>query len=173
MSRSEVLNGKLILAVDDEEDVLQTIEDLLSDAASIDLHVANSFERGWEYLVSYTYDVVILDIMGVRGFELLQLATRQNFPAVMLTAHALDPESLKKSIELGARAYLPKEKLYSLVPFLEDVLKLSYQSTWKKAMDHVAALFDKRFGSDWRKSESEFWKDFEKSVSMEDGAIIK
>jgi len=173
VAKSEVLEGKLILAVDDEEDVLETIEDLISDVAKVSLHTANSFEKGWEYLISYTYDLVILDIMGVRGFELLQLAVRQNYQVVMLTAHALDPESLKKSIEMGARAYLPKEKLSSLVPFLEDVLKLNYHSVWKKVMDHVAVLFDNKFGSEWRKSEVDFWEDFDKKLTMDDAAIIK
>ena len=121
----------------------------------------------------YTYDLVILDIMGVRGFDLLQIATNANFPVVMLTAHAFTPEALKKSIELGARAYLPKEKLGSLVPFLEDVLKLNYQSAWKKALDQVGTLFNKKFGSDWRKSQEEFWDDFEKKLSVDEAAIIK
>jgi len=40
-------------------------------------------------------------------------------------------------------------------------------------LDHVVTLFDSRFGSDWRKSQAEFWHDFEKKVSMDDGAIIK
>jgi hypothetical protein len=39
----------------------------------------------------------------------------------MLTAHALNPEALKHSIQMGARAYLPKEKLGEIVPFLEDI----------------------------------------------------
>jgi len=91
----------------------------------------------------------------------------------MLTAHALNPDALKQSIELGARAYLPKDKLGSLIPFLEDVLRLSYQSVWKKALDQVITIFDKRFGSDWRKSEQEFWDDFEKKLALEEAAIIK
>jgi len=173
MAKSEILNEKLILAVDDEEDVLETIEEQLSEAADVILHKATSFEKARQYLVSYTYDLVILDIMGVRGFDLLKMAHSHNFPVVMLTAHALNPDALKRSIELGARAYLPKEKLESLIPFLEDVLKLNYQSVWKKALDHVAVLFDKRFGSDWRKSEEEFWTDFEQKLDMEEGAIIK
>ena len=124
-------------------------------------------------MVSYTYDLVILDIMGVRGFDLLQIATNAGFPIVMLTAHAFTPEALKKSIELGARAYLPKEKLGSLVPFLEDVLRLNYQSAWKKALDSVATLFNKKLGSDWRKSEQDFWQDFEKKLTVDEAAIIK
>lgn len=173
MDDSKILQDKLILAVDDEEDVLDIIEEELSEYANVTLHTATSFEQAQQYLVSYTYDLVILDIMGVRGFDLLQIADSAGFPVVMLTAHAFTPEALKKSIDLGARAYLPKEKLGSLVPFLEDVLKLNYQSAWKKALDQVGTMFNKKFGSDWRKSEEVFWEDFEKKLTLDEGAIIK
>jgi DNA-binding response OmpR family regulator len=173
MPTSEILQDKLILAVDDEEDVLDIIEEELSESANITLHTATTFEKAQQYLVSYTYDLVILDIMGVRGFDLLQIATNAGFPVVMLTAHAFTPEALKKSIDLGARAYLPKEKLGSLVPFLEDVLRLNYSSSWRRALDQVGTLFNKKFGSDWRKTQDEFWNEFEKKLSIDDGAILK
>lgn len=173
MPKSEILQDKLILAVDDEEDVLDIIEEELSESANCTLHTATTFEKAQQYLVSYTYDLVILDIMGVRGFDLLQIANNAGFPTVMLTAHAFTPEALKKSIELGARAYLPKEKLGSLVPFLEDVLRLNYQSAWRKALDQVGTLFNRKFGSDWRKSQEEFWDDFEKKLTVDEAAIIK
>jgi len=173
MASSEILQDKLILAVDDEEDVLDIIEEELSEAANVTLHTATTFEKAQQYLVSYTYDLVMLDIMGVRGFDLLQIAHNAGFPTVMLTAHAFTPEALRKSIELGARAYLPKEKLGSLVPFLEDVLKLNYQTAWRKALDQVGTLFNKKFGSDWRKSQTTFWNEFEKKLTLDDGAILK
>lgn len=173
MSDPEIWRDKLVLAVDDEEDVLLTIQDQLSDCPGVMVHTAATFEKAREYLVSYTYDLVILDIMGVRGFDLLKIATAHKFPVVMLTAHALNPDALRKSIERGARAYLPKDQLSDLVPFLEDVQRLSYQSVWKKALDSVAALFNERYGSEWRKSEQEFWEDFEKKLSMDEAAIIK
>jgi DNA-binding response OmpR family regulator len=173
MVSSEILQDKLILAVDDEEDVLDIIEEELSESAHVTLHRATTFERAQQYLVSYTYDLVILDIMGVRGFELLQIAANAGFPVVMLTAHAFTPDALKKSIELGARAYLPKEKLGSLTPFLEDVLKLNYQSAWQRALDQVGTLFNRKFGSSWRKTEDEFWRDFEKKLTVDEATIIK
>jgi len=173
MPSSEILKEKFILVVDDEQDVLDIIREELAAIPHLTLNTATTFEKGREYLVSYTYDLVVLDIMGVRGFDLLKIAANANLPVVMLTAHALNPDALKQSIELGARAYLPKDKLGSLLPFLEDVLRLSYQSVWKKALDQVITVFDKRFGSDWRKSEQEFWDDFEKKLALEEGAIIK
>jgi len=173
MAENEIWRHKLILVVDDEQDVLDTILEQLPTDVNLTIHTATTFEKARQYLVSYTYDLVILDIMGVRGFELLKISVSRNFPSVMLTAHALSPDALKQSVELGARAYLPKEKLNSLVPFLEDVLKLNYQSVWRNALDHVGSLFNKKFGSDWRVSEKDFWDEFEKKLSVDDAAIIK
>jgi DNA-binding NtrC family response regulator len=172
MDRSEFWKDKLVLAVDDEEDVLETIRDLLPES-DMTLHTAKTFEKARELMAAYTYDLVILDIMGVRGFELLKIASLRGLPAVMLTAHALNPESLKKSIELGARAYLPKDMLSSLAPFLEDVMKLSYQSGWRRVLDSVGVLFNAKFGSDWRKSEQTFWTDFQQKLRVDEGAILK
>ena len=75
-------------------------------------------------LEATNYDVVILDIMGVRGFDLLDLAVKKKIRVAMLTAHALSPEALKKSVELGARAYLPKEKLGEIVVFIGGCVSL-------------------------------------------------
>jgi DNA-binding response OmpR family regulator len=173
MSDSQIWKDKLVLAVDDEQDILDIIGELLSECPDVTLHTATTFEDARNLLVSYSYDLVILDIMGVRGFDLLKVAALAGMPAVMLTAHAVSPEALKKSIELGARAYLPKDVLPSLVPFLEDVLKLNYQSAWNKALDHIGILFNKKFGSDWRKSEEQFWNDFQKKLAIDEAVIVK
>jgi len=106
-----VLNGKRILAVDDEPDVLDVLEEeILGSCPKCLLDKATSYETAIEKLNSQSYDLVILDIMGVRGFDILDLAVGRNLPVAMLTAHALNPEALKHSIQKGARAYLPKEK---------------------------------------------------------------
>jgi DNA-binding response OmpR family regulator len=44
-------------------------------------------------MTSQEYDLVILDIMGVRGFDLLDMAVGRNLPVAMLTAHALNPQA--------------------------------------------------------------------------------
>ena len=117
-----ILNGKRILAVDDEPDILTILEEEISeDCEGCKFDKAIHYESAIKLLMSQTYDVVILDIMGVRGFDLLALAMSRNFPVAMLTAHALAPETLKQSIEMGARAYLPKEKIGEIVPFVEDL----------------------------------------------------
>ncbi|MCX5883012.1 MAG: response regulator, partial [Deltaproteobacteria bacterium] len=108
MDTAEILKGKMVLVVDDEVDVTDTVAELLDMCFVLK---ANDYDTACQLLLSYTFDVVILDIMGVNGFELLKLSVKRGFPAVMLTAHALTPESLEKSIKLGAVSFLPKEKM--------------------------------------------------------------
>ena len=60
--------------------------------------------------------------MGVNGFELLDLATANKTPAVMLTAHALTPESFQKSIDKGAVSFLPKDELARLNELVAEIL---------------------------------------------------
>lgn len=167
-----VLDGKHVLAVDDEPDVLDILEEELEECGVL-VDKATSYSEGIQRLSSLTYDIVILDIMGVRGFDLLQVAVAKGLPVVMLTAHALSPETLKKSIELGARAYLPKDQLGQVAPFLEDVISLNYQSAWHSVLNKLSSSFGKRFGPEWRQSEKEFWQKFEKDLDLRDSAIIE
>jgi DNA-binding response OmpR family regulator len=146
-----ILDGKAILAVDDEPDVLTVLEEeLLHSCSGCKIDKATTYEKGAELLKANTYDIVILDIMGVRGFDLLEIAVNRGFKVAMLTAHALTPEALKKSHDLGARAYLPKDKLGELVPFLEDVLQYEYKTGWKRLMDGLEKYFDRRFEQNWK-----------------------
>jgi DNA-binding response OmpR family regulator len=169
---AKLLAGKQILAVDDEQDILDIIAEELEEHG-VELDRASSYEDAIQKMSSLTYDMVILDIMGVRGFELLEFATNRRMPAIMLTAHALSPESLKKSIELGARAFLPKDQLGQLTPFLEDVLTQSYHGAWKSVLGKLGGSFGKRFGPDWTKTEKEFWEQFQKDLEINQGTIIR
>jgi DNA-binding response OmpR family regulator len=158
-----ILNGKHILAVDDEQDVLTVLEEEIRTAApKCKFEKAITFEEAAKKLESQTYDVVILDIMGVRGFDLLELAVSRNFRVAMLTAHALNPEALKRSFELKARAYLPKEKLGEVVPFLEDVLRYEYLPGWKRLLEKLKGFFDSKFESDWEKKTGLQWQEWHK-----------
>ena len=154
---SSILEGKRILAVDDEIDVLDTLEDLLGDYENLVLDRATDYETGFHLLRSWTYDAVILDIMGVRGFDLLNASVHLGFPTVMLTAHALSAKDLKKSIEMGARAYIPKEKMFDIASFLEDVMTLEHRSSLKRMLQRLGGVFNKKFGSQWMEDEQTFW----------------
>lgn len=160
MSSDSPLKDKVVLVVDDEPDVLETVEEELDMCL---IHKAADYDTALQYLLSYTYDIVILDIMGVNGFELLKNAVSRGFPTVMLTAHALSPESLKKSIKLGALSFLPKEKISELTTFLEDVVTDGGKPVWQKLFDRLGGYFNKRFGPDW-KEKDKFFKEFEEEL---------
>jgi DNA-binding NtrC family response regulator len=168
MRSESPLKDKVVLVVDDEPDVLETVEEELDMCL---IHKAADYDTALQYLLSYTYDIVILDIMGVNGFELLKNAVSRGFPTVMLTAHALSPESLKKSIKLGAISFLPKEKISELTTFLEDVVTDGGKPVWQKLFDRLGGYFNKRFGPDW-KEKDKFFREFEEELkaSLRDGS---
>ena len=163
MQGEDILKGKRILIVDDELDVLETLEDLLSMCL---IDKAPSFEAGKKFLGKNTYDLAIFDIMGVKGYDLLRIATEKNIPALMLTAHALSPENLVKSIKEGAHSYVPKDKLPEITSFIRDVLEGRQKSGEKHGhwFTRLKPFFDRQFGDGWREKDKEFWKEFEKET---------
>jgi DNA-binding NtrC family response regulator len=152
------LNDKRVLAVDDEPDILESLQEELEEFDGLVLDRATDYETAYHLLRSWSYDLVILDIMGVRGFDLLNASVHLGFPTVMLTAHALSVDALRKSIELGARAFLPKEKLAEIVPFLEDVLTLSHRPGWRRLFERLGGFFTSKFGPDWQTDRKAFWE---------------
>lgn len=160
MSSESPLKNKLVLVVDDEADVLESVAEELDMCL---VHKAPDYDTALQYLLSYIYDIVVLDIMGVNGFELLKTAVSRGFSTVMLTAHALTPEALKKSIKLGAVSFLPKEKLPELRSFLEDVVLGGGKPVWEKLFDRLGAYFSRRFGPDW-KERDKFFEEFEEEL---------
>lgn len=157
----EILKGKRILVVDDEPDVLETLVEIL-DVCSID--TAPNFETAQKFLNRNEYDLAILDIMGVNGYELLKLTNEKGIPALMLTAHAVNPENLVKSITGGARSYVPKDKIAEIDVYAADVLRMvdgksDRQTDW---FGKLEPYFDRKFGKGWKEKHKEFWKTFDK-----------
>ncbi len=155
----DLLEGKRILLVDDELDVLDTLEDLLPMCETVK---ASNFKAAKDYLETEYFDMAILDIMGVEGYQLLEIANQKSVTAVMLTAHALSPENIVKSFKEGAASYLPKEEMVNIASFLNDVFEAKEQgkSTWGRWYDRMGGFFEKKFGSQWQDDEKEFWEKF-------------
>ena len=167
-----LLEGKNVLAVDDETDILEILDEELAEYGVV-LDTATTYEEACRKLDSRTYDIAVLDIMGVRGFELLEKAMAKEIQVVMLTAHGLSIESLEKSIELGARAYLPKEQLANIPGFLEDVVELGYHKAWYKILENLRGYFGTKFGNEWKKSEQEILARFKENGDFREAAIIE
>ncbi len=160
--KQSYLAGKRILAVDDESDILETIEDILDMA---EVAVAKDYESASEKIRTGRYDLAILDIMGVNGLTLLEEAVARGIPTVMLTAHAVNPDTLMASIRKGAISYLPKETLAELDTLLEALLaaQAAGKPPWKLLFDKLGSYFDERFGPDWQSKDKAFWSDFSRT----------
>lgn len=161
MGSESLLKGKIILIVDDEPDVLDTLAEQLDMCR---IYKAQDYDTAIQLLGSYTFDIVILDIMGVDGFELLKHCVARGFPSVMLTAHALTPDALKKSVKLGAVSFLPKEMMPDIESYLEDVVLGGGRSAWEKLFARLGSFFNQRFGPDW-KERDKFFKEFENELT--------
>jgi DNA-binding NtrC family response regulator len=155
----DLLEGKRILLVDDEPDVLDSLADLLPMCETVK---ASNFKAAKDYLETEYFDLAILDIMGVEGYQLLEIANQRKVTAVMLTAHALSPENIVKSFKEGAASYLPKEEMVNIASFLTDVFEAQEQgkNTWVRWYDRMGSFFEKKFGSKWQDDEKEFWEKF-------------
>jgi DNA-binding NtrC family response regulator len=154
---TDLLKGKKVLVVDDEVDVLETLEELLSMCHVVK---ASSFNEAKKYLEDQVFDIAILDIMGVDGYRLLDLVTKRKVLPVMLTAHALSPEDTVKSFKEGAASFVPKDKMKDIAMYLADILeaKEKGKSSWWRWLERFASYYDKKFGPNWRRGEEEFWR---------------
>jgi DNA-binding NtrC family response regulator len=159
MTKKDLIKGKRILIVDDEPDVLETLEDLLPTAK---ITTAGTSEDAKKQMATEHFDIAILDIMGVNGYELLKIATQKKMTAIMLTAHAFTPDDTMKSYQEGAALYVPKDKMIDIVTYLDDVLEAEQKgkTTWWRWVDRFADLYDQKFEKDWRYKDKAFWKGF-------------
>jgi CheY-like chemotaxis protein len=149
MSTKDLLDKKKVLIVDDEPDIPATLEELLPMCVTTK---AFTFEEAANLIEKQHFDLAILDIMGVRGYELLRKAVQKNVIVVILTAHALNAEDLKKSYNQGAASYIPKEELINIATYLNDILEAREKgkSFWWRWLDRMEGYFDQKFGPEWQ-----------------------
>lgn len=151
------LDLKRVLIVDDDPDVLETLEELLS---MCDVVKATTFEEAREHLETQYFDIAILDIMGVDGYELLKIALKRRVMGVMLTAHALSPEQTKLSYKRGADLYVPKDMIAHITTYLNDVLEAreTKRHPWWRWLDRFGSYYERKFKSGWKKEDKEFFQ---------------
>jgi DNA-binding response OmpR family regulator len=123
---------------------------------------ANNFEDARDLLEGESFDLALLDIMGVRGYDLLKIASAKGIPSVMLTSYALSVKDTVKSFKGGAASYVPKEEMAHIATFLNDILvsRKDGKTKGKRWLDRLENFYDKNFGPDWKDTDEEFWKKF-------------
>jgi DNA-binding response OmpR family regulator len=156
-----VLEGKAVLEVDDEPDVLEAIAEV-HDLRRVD--TAGAFDRAEQMLQTGKYEVVIPDVLGVKGWRLLDPAVERKSLAVMLTAPALSPDYILRAMERGAISYVPKEDPAYLDPMLAELFDSVTRgdSPWRHTLNRLEPFLDEPFHPDWRQEHSALWDDLDK-----------
>jgi DNA-binding response OmpR family regulator len=162
------IKGKHILVVDDEWDIIETIQEILSEAK---LDYAQDYKIASKKIRENQYDLAILDIMGVNGLKLLEECVEQSIPAIMLTANALNSDTLMQSIKKGAISYLSKEYLSEIDSLVNELLGAHNKGipTWKLLFEKLGSRFDRSFKKGWKDDHKEFWNNFEKDWQVSRG----
>lgn len=164
MSDISMLNGKKVLAVDDETDILEVLEELLD---MCEVTTATTFDQAKLLLESQEFNIAILDIMGVDGYGLLDIANKRDIPAIMLTAHAFNAKNLVRTIKEGAYSYIPKEEISDITSYMVDALvaREKGENPWSAWQDRLpTSYFERRWGATWKDNERDFWDQFKASL---------
>lgn len=148
MTDLQICKGKKILAVDDEPDILDIIQEELPECEVV---TAQDFETANKLIQDDSFDLIVLDIMGVNGFALLETSRKRNIPAAMLTAHAINVESLNLALKLGAVSFVPKDELQRLPEIVAEILEgLEVgKSHWKRLFERLGPFFKEKLGVVW------------------------
>jgi DNA-binding NtrC family response regulator len=163
LGRCGVLTGKKILIVDDEPDVLETATEVLH---MCQIDTAGTFGNAEELLETFQYDMVILDIMGVKGLNLLDIAVRRGFLPVMMTAPAMNPEYILQSMQRGAISYIPKEDLSMLDLLVAELFEIQArgQSPWRHTLRRLEPVLDERLPAGWRETYKGLWDELDRGL---------
>ncbi len=164
MADTNLINGKKVLIVDDELDILEALRDLLE---TCEVVAASTYEEASQLLIKDSFDIAVLDIMGVNGYGLLDIAHRRGIPAVMLTAHAYTADNLVRSIKEGAYAYIPKEELVNIDKHLNDALtaKREGKNPWENWEERLPeSYFERKWGAAWKDGNRDFWNNQFKAI---------
>ncbi len=109
---TELLNGKSILLVEDNEDNIFSIKILLK-SFDPQLTVALTGEEAIDFVSKSDYDIILMDIRlpGMNGYETItkikSLSKMSDVPIIAVTAQAMSGDR-EKCLEAGADEYIPK-----------------------------------------------------------------
>jgi DNA-binding response OmpR family regulator len=104
--------AKKILIVDDEENIVISLE-FLVEQAGYELRVAKNGEEALAQVASFAPDLMLLDVMmpKINGFEVCrrvrEMPGGQHLKIIMLTAKGREVE-ITKGLAMGADAYITK-----------------------------------------------------------------
>ena len=103
--------GPCILIVDDEKDILNRLENALTQD-SYEIYTSESGQEALEKVVQYPIDLLVLDVMlpGISGLEVCKCVREQvsNYLPIIIISGAGNEGDKVKALGLGANEYMTK-----------------------------------------------------------------
>ena len=138
MRSKSLLTGRVILLVDNDRDVLDTMAEQLDMCL---VHKASDYDSAIQYLLGHTYDCVILGMEGRALSELLETCVLRGFPTVVLVSPPVSPESVKIYTSLEFIYFHPRERIAEIRELLASILTELNKPRWRKLLERVDAEF--------------------------------
>jgi DNA-binding NarL/FixJ family response regulator len=130
-----------VLGLSRDADLLLTVREQIRRFCPICLFdMADTFENGAQYLASFSYDLVILDLETDRRYELLKRASSHNLPVIALIGCQCDPKTAIHLIMSGVRSFLLKSEIKEIVPAIEQILHIKSMTTWKRTFKKLEEI---------------------------------
>jgi DNA-binding NtrC family response regulator len=128
----------LILAVDDEPDMLTLIKMIIEGYSDHQVTTTNNPMEVAELLIKERFDLIITDLKmpGMNGMELLELARKYDKDALILMITAFSSlESAKEAVAKGAFDYISK-------PFRKETLLIAIDKAmrWREMAQQIKEL---------------------------------
>ena len=138
MDSKRLLTGRVILLVDNDRDVLDTMAEQLDMCLA---HKASDYDSAIQYLLGHTYDFVILGMEGRALSDLLETCVLRGVTTVVLVPPPISPESVKIYTSLKTIYFHPKEKIAEIRELLASILTDFKKPRWRKLLERVDAEF--------------------------------
>ena len=122
-----------VLGLGQDTDLLLFVKEKIRKSCPICLFdMADTFEIGAQYLASFSYDLVILDLEADRKFELLKRASSHKIPLIVLIEDGCHPKTAIHLMMSGVQTFLPKSEITEIVPAIEQILHIKPMPMWKR-----------------------------------------
>jgi len=116
----QILEGKRILVVNNEREVLKMMTDAL---AASEVITAGNVDEARSLIAKEFFNLAILDTVSANGCDLLQDCQANKVPAAMLTPREVEVTRVNEAMKRGARSFFSKDELHRLPETVVDLLE--------------------------------------------------
>jgi hypothetical protein len=131
----------MVLGVHRSMEHLTKMEKVLKDAyPAVQFHKATTYEEGLQLMLSYTFDLVISETRLKHGSDLIDLASRRNFPVVIISENGRSAEALRRLYGSKIKAVSSKQDTIKTVQRIGEILKVNKKLRLQRIFGKIISM---------------------------------